>query len=75
MMQMFDSDLWTTDRPTPENTDHQMFIWAYREEGRWKTGLGYWTITKGQWRDAYDWNGSAQERATHFHPMPSPPKR
>jgi dCMP deaminase len=41
----------------------------------WKTGLGYWTITKGQWRDAYDWNGSAQERATHFHPMPSPPKR
>lgn len=61
-------ELWQQTPPEGE-----MFIWAYRWEGLWRTGLGYWTVTKGQWRDAYDWNGKHHERATWFHPMPGKP--
>lgn len=71
-MKMFESDLWTTERPTPKSTNNQMFIWAYRWEGDWKIGLGYWTVTEGQWHDAY--GGDAKYRATWFHPMPEPPR-
>lgn len=60
---------WTKTPPPGE-----MFIWAYRkDDGGWNIGLGYWTVTSGQWRDAYNWNGNHHTRATHFHPMPSPP--
>ena len=71
-MKMFESDLWTTKRPTPESTEDQMFIWAYYKGSRWQLGLGYWTVTKGQWHDAY--GSDAKRYATHFHPMPSPPQ-
>lgn len=53
-----------------------MFIWAYwdAEKATWATGLGYWTVTPGQWRDAYNWNGNYHELATHFLQMPEPPR-
>lgn len=71
-MNMFESELWTTEKPTPESTEGNMFIWAYYDRGKWQIGLGYWTVTKGQWADAYAMD--AKQRATHFHPMPVPPR-
>jgi hypothetical protein len=67
---MFDSDLWTTEAPKGE-----MFIWTYwcSYRQRWQTGLGYWTVTKGQWADAYG-DSDGKRKATHFHPMPKPPE-
>jgi hypothetical protein len=50
----------------------EMFIWAYRREGRWLVGLAYRNVSGG-WSDAYG-NESAPERATHWAPMPAPPQ-
>ncbi len=64
---------WTKEPPKGE-----MFIWAYwnDEKRTWQTGLGYWTVTKDKWADAYNGFGSSPHisRATHFHPMPDPPE-
>lgn len=68
---MFDSALWTKEPPPGE-----MFIWAYKkDDGKWATGLGYWTVTPGQWRCAHEWNRDHHRRATQFHPMPNPEVR
>lgn len=65
---LFKSDLWTSEPP-----EGGMFIWAYRkDDGRFATGLGYWTVTAGQWRCAHEWNADHHKLATMFHPMPDP---
>jgi hypothetical protein len=49
----------------------EMFIWAYRREGKWRVGLAYRNVSGG-WSDAYG-NLDPPKYATHWHPMPEPP--
>lgn len=49
----------------------EMFIWAYRREGKWSIGLAYRNVSGG-WSCAY--GSDAPKHATHWAPLPSPPE-
>lgn len=59
---------WQLIKTAPKN---EMFIWARpKGEGKWALGLAYWNVS-GTWSDAY---GAPPSEATHWYPLPSPPK-
>ncbi len=60
--------MWQPIETAPKD---EMFIWAYRREGKWSIGLAYRNVSGG-WSDAYG-DPSAPKYATHWHPMPEPP--
>src|ERR1700721_2665182 len=49
----------------------EMFIWAYRLDGKWRIGLGYNNVS-GAWSDAY--GSQAPQYPTHWAPMLQPPE-
>jgi hypothetical protein len=59
---------WQPIKTAPKN---EMFIWAYRRDGRWSIGLAYRNVSGG-WSDAYGDLGPPQH-ATHWMPLPAPP--
>lgn len=64
---MFRSDLWSDTPPKGE-----MFIWVSpNETGGWSCGLGYWTVTEGQWANLNGprWRDKSKLK---YHPMPDP---
>jgi hypothetical protein len=50
----------------------QMFIWAYRRDGKWSVGLAYRNVSGG-WSDAYG-HSDAPQYATHWRPLQAPPE-
>ncbi len=57
-------------KPIETAPKDEMFIWTYRLDGKWRTGLAYRNVSGG-WSDAY--GGDAPRHATHWAPMPPPP--
>lgn len=66
---LFKSDLWQRE-PIKGET---MFIHTYWDGKYWQTGLGYW-CKDGGWAGSQTGRNGREHLATHFHPMPEPPR-